>query len=185
ARRERTGRPTLVHLNHPNFHYGITAEDLARVQGENFFEVYNGHPDVHNAGDRDHASAERLWDVILTQRIAVLHVPLMYALATDDGHSYHNIPSRASEPGRGWIVVLAGELSAAAIIAAMEQGSFYASSGVKLDRITTSSSEIEVRVAADEGVDYVIDFIGTRRGFDPASRPVVGADGNPVRATRI
>src|SRR5262249_28874929 len=70
-------------------------------------------------------------------------------------------------------------------IAAMEQGSFYASSGVKLDRITTSSSEIEVRVAADEGVDYVIDFIGTRRGFDPASRPVVGADGNPVRATRI
>src|SRR5262249_16083400 len=65
------------------------------------------------------------------------------------------------------------------------QGSFYASSGVKLDRIRTSSGEIEVQVAADDGVDYAIEFIGTRRGFDPGSRPVIGADGNPVRTTRV
>ncbi len=184
ARRERTGEATLVHLNHPNFHYGITAEDLARVQGENFFEVYNGHPAVNNDGDREHASAERIWDIVLTQRIAVLHLPLMYGLATDDGHSYHDIPSRASEPGRGWIVVLARELSAAALVAAMEQGMFYASSGVKLDRIKSSTSEIEVQITAEPGVDYVIDFIGTRAGFDPGSTPVIGADGNPVRTTR-
>ncbi|MBI3863748.1 MAG: hypothetical protein HY290_17815 [Planctomycetia bacterium] len=44
AQRERTGQPMIIHLNHPNFHYAITAEDLARVRGENLFEVYNGHP---------------------------------------------------------------------------------------------------------------------------------------------
>lgn len=184
AQRERTGRPTLIHLNHPNFHYGITAEDLARVQGENFFEVYNGHPAVNNDGDRQHASAERIWDIILTQRIAVLQLPLMYGLATDDGHSYHNIPSRNSEPGRGWIVVLASELSPAAIIAAMNQGLFYASTGVQLDRFDSSPGGIEVRVVPEDGVDYVIDVIGTRAGFDTESTPVLDANGHPVRTTR-
>jgi len=184
ARRERTGQPTLVHLNHPNFGYAITAEDLARVQGENFFEVYNGHPAVHNDGDRQHASAERIWDIILTQRIAELHLPLMYGLATDDGHNYHNIPSRAAEPGRGWIVVLARDLSPTAIIAAMEQGSFYASSGVNLERIEASNNGLTVQVTPEDGVDYVIDFIGTRTGYDPESTPVLDASAEPVQTTR-
>ena len=65
-----------------------------RVRGENFFEVYNGHPEVHNAGDHDHASTDRVWDIILTRRIAEFDLPLMYGLATDDGHAYHGIPSR-------------------------------------------------------------------------------------------
>ena len=78
AQRERTGEPMLVHLNHPNFGYAITAEDLMHVHGENFFEVYNGHPSVHNSGDHVHASTERIWDIILTQRIALLDLPLMY-----------------------------------------------------------------------------------------------------------
>ncbi|MGE5193778.1 MAG: PHP domain-containing protein [Deltaproteobacteria bacterium] len=184
AQRERTGRPMLIHLNHPNFHYGITAEELSLVRGENFFEVYNGHPDVHNEGDSEHASAERIWDIILTRRITMFHMPLMFGLATDDGHNYHGIPSRASEPGRGWIVVLARELTAGAIIAAMDQGSFYASSGVKLERIASTPGGIEVEVVQQEGVDYVIDFIGTRRGFDPESEPVFDVNSMPVRTTR-
>jgi hypothetical protein len=184
AQRERTGRPMIIHLNHPNFHYGITAEELSLVRGENFFEVYNGHPDVHNDGNPDHASSERIWDIMLTRRITRFHMSLMYGLATDDGHNYHGIPSRASEPGRGWIVVLAPELTAAAIIAAMDQGSFYASSGVKLERVASSPSGIEVGVEPEEGVDYVIDFIGTRRGFDSGSEPVLDRTGTPLRTTR-
>ncbi|HTI50578.1 MAG TPA: hypothetical protein VL475_06500, partial [Planctomycetaceae bacterium] len=115
AQRERTGRPMLIHLNHPNFGYAVTAEDLMRVRGENFFEVYNGHPSVHNSGNSERASSERIWDIILTQRITELKLPLMYGLATDDGHAYHNIPSRGSEPGRGWIMVLAAELTPGAL----------------------------------------------------------------------
>jgi hypothetical protein len=44
--RERTGQPMFPHLNHPNFHWAITAEELMQVEGERFFEVYNGHPAV-------------------------------------------------------------------------------------------------------------------------------------------
>jgi len=84
--REKTGQPMLVHLNHPNFHYGVTAEDLMHVVGERFFEVYNGHPGVHNSGDKHHASTERIWDIINTWRLVELGLPMMYGLATDDGH---------------------------------------------------------------------------------------------------
>src|SRR5262249_48874198 len=49
-----SGRSVLVHLNHPNFGWGVTADDLAGALGERFFEVYNGHRDVRNYGDKDH-----------------------------------------------------------------------------------------------------------------------------------
>lgn len=184
AQRERTGQPMLIHMNHPNFHYAITAEDLMRVRGENFFEVYNGHTSVNNSGDMVRPSTERIWDVILTRRIADLKLPLMYGLATDDGHSYHEIPSRNAEPGRGWIMVLAKDLSPGSLIEAMEQGNFYASSGVRLDRVTSSAERLEVRVDPDPNVDYVIDFIGTKRGFDPSSEEPVFPGGAPVHTTR-
>lgn len=180
AQRERTGEPMLVHLNHPNFHYAITAEDLARVRGENFFEVYNGHPGVHNSGDDVHPSAERIWDVMLTQRVAELNMPLMYGLGVDDGHSYHDIPSRESEPGRGWVMVLAEGLTPRALIEAMEEGQFYASSGVNLSRVTSSAQGLDVEIDAEPGVTYRVEFIGTRKGYDRTSEPVLDSRGKPM-----
>jgi hypothetical protein len=182
--RQRTGQAMIIHVNHPNFGYAITAEDLARVRGENLFEVYNGHPHVNNEGNEWHASAERIWDVILTQRIAVFHMPLMFGLATDDGHSYHNIPSRLSEPGRGWIEVLSRELTAEAIVKSIERGFFYASTGIKLNRYLVALHGVDVRVEPEEGVDYTIDFIGTRSGYDKQMEPVIDDDDLPVRTTK-
>ncbi len=184
AQRERTGQPMLVHLNHPNFGYAVTAEDLMRVRGENFFEVYNGHPSVHNSGDAQHASAERMWDIILTRRISELDMPLMFGLATDDGHEYHNIPSRASEPGRGWIMVLAQNLAPQSLISALEAGRFYASSGVALEKVTSSSEGLEVKVAAEPDVTYTIEFIGTRKGYDDSSQPVTDNKGDEIWTSR-
>jgi hypothetical protein len=54
AQRRETGQPMFPHVNHPNFGWAITAEDLIALQGERFFEVYNGHPLVHNEGDAEH-----------------------------------------------------------------------------------------------------------------------------------
>src|SRR6185295_7840330 len=125
-------------------------------------------------------STERIWDVVLTRRLAELRLPLMYGLATDDGHNYHEIPSRKSEPGRGWVMVLARELTAAALIEALEAGRFYASSGVALKRLIATPSRIEVEVDPQPGVEYTIEFLGTRRGFDPASEAVVDKMGKPV-----
>lgn len=184
AQRERTGQPMIIHLNHPNFGYGVTAEDLMRVRGEKFFEVYNGHPGVNNSGDQQHASTERIWDIILTKRLAELGMSVMYGLATDDGHNYHRVPSRASEPGRGWVMVLAGNLKPDALVDALERGDFYSSSGVSLAKVTSSPQGLDVEVQADVGVHYRIDFIGTRAGYDPESKPVLDEKGNELNVTR-
>ncbi len=184
AQRERTGQPIFVHLNHPNFGWGITAEDLARVRGENFFEVYNGHPTVYNAGDAVHASTERIWDIILTKRLTELGLPLMYGIATDDGHSYHRIPSRDSEPGRGWVMVLAGELTPAALIENLEKGRFYASSGVALNRVVSDEKGLTIEINAEANAEYTIEFVGTRVGFDPVNSPVLDKDGKELPVTR-
>lgn len=184
AQRERTGQPMIIHLNHPNFGYGVTAEDLMRIRGENFFEVYNGHPTVNNSGNTEHASTERIWDIINAFRLSELKLPPLFGLATDDGHSYHNIPSRASEPGRGWVMVLSQSLTPHSLIAAMEAGRFYASTGVTLDCVASSSQGLEVSVRPAPGERYTIEFIGTRKGFNPKSEPVLDKDSKEVRATR-
>ncbi|MFN5299313.1 MAG: PHP domain-containing protein [Planctomycetaceae bacterium] len=183
AQRERTGQPMLIHLNHPNFGYAVRAEDLMRVRGENFFEVYNGHPGVHNRGNREHSGTERLWDVILAKRLSELRLPVMYGLATDDGHNYHNREGKTSKPGRGWVMVLARELTPAALIASLEQGQFYSSSGVSLKSVVSSAEGLEVEVAPQAGCTYSIQFIGTRRGFPPEGKPVLDEAGKEVWAT--
>lgn len=48
AQRERTGQIMFAHINHPNFQWGVKLEDMMQLKGDRFFEVYNGHPHVHN-----------------------------------------------------------------------------------------------------------------------------------------
>lgn len=185
AQRERTGQPMLVHLNHPNYQFGVTAEDLMRVVGEQFFEVYNGHPGVRNEGDEHHAGTERMWDIINTWRLVDLDLPMMFGLGTDDGHNYHEkVPSRRAVTGRGWVEVLADELTPEALIESLEAGRFYASSGVSLKSVQATDKSLAVEVEAVKGETYTIEFIGTRKGFDRTSEPVLDDEGKEIRATR-
>ena len=73
AQREKTGQPMFAHINHPNFRWGITAEELTQVKRERFFEVYNGHPGVNNAGDDTQLSMDAMWDAMLTRRLTELN----------------------------------------------------------------------------------------------------------------
>jgi len=182
--RRQTGQPMFPHINHPNFGWGITAEDLMQVQGERFFEVYNGHPSVHNEGDATHAGMERMWDIVLAWRIGKLDLPPMYGLAVDDSHHYHSHGVGKSNNGRGWVMVRSERLDPASVIAAMEAGEFYSSSGVSLRRIERSTNTLRIEVETEPGVTYTVRFIGTRRGFDATRSPVVSAKGEPIRATQ-
>jgi hypothetical protein len=183
AQRERTGQPMFPHINHPNFGWAITAEELMQIQRERFFEVYNGHPSVHNEGDATRPGTERLWDIVLTRRLGELGLEVMYGLATDDGHAYHEFDPKKSNPGRGWVMVRAAELTPAALIAAMEAGDFYASSGVTLRDVRHSDNALTVEIAAEPGVTYTTEFIGTRQGYDSRSEPQRTARGDAVRVT--
>lgn len=182
--RARTGQPMFPHLNHPNFGWGITAEELMEVEGERFFEVYNGHPSVHNEGDKTHASTERVWDLVLAWRSGVLKLPLMYGLGVDDSHQYHAWDTTNSNPGRGWVMVRAEALTPAALVQALEDGDFYASSGVVLKDIQYSATAMRVEIAAEPGVNYRTQFIGTRRDFNRDRQPVRTTSGEALRVTQ-
>jgi len=181
---KRTGREILVHLNHPNFGLAITAEDLAAVLRERFFEVYNGHPGVMHQGDEQHVSVERMWDIANTIRIDRLKAPPLFGVGTDDSHHYHGAPG--SRPGRGWVMVRAAELEPQSLIRAMKAGEFYASSGVTLKEVAydADAKVLALRIRPEEGAEYSTEFIGTRRGYDRDSQPHVDAEGKPLRATR-
>jgi len=174
-----SGQPILVHINHPNFRWALTAEDLAHVIEGRFFEVFNGHPMVYNDGhpERVESSMERLWDVANTIRLGELNAPPLYGLATDDSHTYHG---GDVSPGRGWVMVRAEKLEAGALIEAMQKGQFYGSSGVTLKdvRFDEDSRTLRVEIEPEEGVTFQTRFVGTKKGYDRAVEKVATPEGD-------
>jgi len=163
SQRDELNIPMLVHINHPNFRYSISLEDMIALRNERFFEVYNGHPQVHNSGDSIHMSTERMWDLINISYIKN-NKPLMYGIASDDSHHYHNKASKWSNAGRGWIMVQADSLNPKPLIEAMELGEFYASTGVELKEVTFENNTLSVEVKKDLDVTYNMTFIGCKKG---------------------
>jgi hypothetical protein len=168
AQRETTGHPMFLHINHPNFIWAITPEDIMALEGERFFEVYNGHPMVNNYGDELRPGMEALWD-----RVQVSYLqsgkPLLYGLAVDDAHNYHIYGSEESNPGRGWVEVYAESLHPNDLIKAMESGDFYSSTGVKLNSVKFNGKKLEVSVKPEADVTYTIRFFGTKKSNTESS----------------
>lgn len=161
--REETGVPMISHINHPNFYYSISLDDMISLNGERFFEVYNGHHMVQNMGDSTHISTEKMWDII---NISYLenNKPLMYGLATDDSHNYHKKGNSWSNAGRGWVMVQSDTLSPKALINALESGDFYSSTGVTLKSLTVNENTISIAIEPETGVTYEIAFVGCKKG---------------------
>lgn len=161
--RASTGAPIMPHINHPNFGWAVTVDDMKSLRGERFFEVFNGHPQVHNYGDSARMGMEEMWDQI---NIAYLNrnQPLMYGIATDDSHNYHLFGGQYSNSGRGWVMVQNKSLDPKSIIESMEAGNFYASTGVTLKELEQEENEIELEIQVEAGVNYTIEFIGVKKG---------------------
>ncbi len=159
SQRKEFGEPILIHINHPNFYYAISLQDMISLRGERFFEIYNGHPLVNNYGDSTHMGTEEMWD-----RINIAYIkkgqPLMYGIATDDSHNYHLFGDEYSNAGRGWVMIKADSLNPTSLINSMENGAFYASTGVMLENIYLKNNTLMIRVKSNEGINYKIQFIG-------------------------
>jgi hypothetical protein len=107
--------------------------------------------------------------VINAYRIGVHKLPLMLGLGTDDAHNYHDLAVGQSNTGRGWVMVRSKSLTPQSIIAAMERGDFYASSGVAVDDIRMARRRYSFRILPEKGVTYTTWFIGTRKNFKSSS----------------
>lgn len=161
---EEHGREVLPHINHPNFGWAVTAEDLAGILGEGYFEVYNGHPAVRHEGDADHPGVEAMWDLANAIRLQRLDAPPLLGLATDDTHHYHG--RKDSRPGRGWVMVKSRYLTPEHLIRAIKRGDFYASSGVTLDDVTydAPTRTLSLAIAAAGDATFTTAFTVVRRG---------------------
>lgn len=163
AQREKLGIPMFAHINHPNFGYGISTEDLKKLNGERFFELYNGHPAVNNAGNDEYDSTEIMWDLVNIHYLDQ-GKPLLYGIATDDSHHYHNFTADLSNTGRGWVMVNSKKLETSSLIEAMEKGDFYASTGITIKKYVVTKNQIRVKVEPEQGVHYEILFLGYKDG---------------------
>jgi hypothetical protein len=161
-RRQASNRRIITIVNHPNYVWTLQAEGIAAIPDARLFEVYNGHLLTNTAGDSVHPSTEQMWDAMLTYRHERAGAPI-YGVGTDDAHDYRAFSDTISRPGRGWVMVRAARLSPEHILAALESGDFYASTGVTLQELQQTSVGIRLAIAAQPGISYRTQFIGKRR----------------------
>jgi hypothetical protein len=145
----------LAQVNHPNYRYALTVDDVASAPGARLLEIANQAESMNNAGDQSSPSTEAMWDELLSLGMEI------YAVASDDSHDLQ-MDSEAP-PGRGWVQVAAEELDDDAICDALADGRFYASTGVELSRINIGPTSVHVDIAVPRGAsgeDYETQFIG-------------------------
>jgi hypothetical protein len=82
----------------------------------------------------------------------------MWAVASDDAHSYDGPPGSKYPAGGGWIAVDAGA-DAASILDAIAAGRFYASTGVELAWAGPVAGELVVEAAANEPGPLTIEVL--------------------------
>lgn len=145
----------VPHINHPNFQWALTADDLRQTRNYKLFEIYNGHPTVNNVGGGGVPGLEEIWDRILSSGM------LVYGIAVDDAHNFKDPGNpKVAGPGRGWVMVRAPRLETRTLLEAVERGEFYASTGVVLDDVRATSSSMTVQVKVEGVSRYRIQFIG-------------------------
>jgi len=151
AIREAEGLPSV---NHPNFGWAFGSKELLAVENLSLFEVYNGHPTVHNLGGGGSESLEEMWDALLTAGRR------MYGIAVDDAHHFKRFGKQYSNPGRGWVTVRAATLTRQNIITALAAGEFYSSTGVELTDVRRSATGLRLEIKPQGNARYRTQFIG-------------------------
>lgn len=143
-------------VNHPNFVWSLSADDLKPLKNAPLVEIWNGHMQTHNLGGGGAPSVEEVWDMVLSAGT------LMYGVAADDAHYFKPPPlsTAMTSPGRAWVMVRAERFTAEAIVAALEHGDFYASTGVELSDYVLTEKSVTVRIAAFSRSRYRVLFIG-------------------------
>ena len=144
----------IASINHPNFKWAFDHEAIKQVTGASLMEVFNGHPLVNVYGGPGVFSNEQIWDGVLSAGRAI------FGVATDDSHNYLDFSPFMSNPGRGWVMVRAAELSSEAIVEALASGEFYASTGVTLAELEVSGESIRLEIEQERDFVYATRFTG-------------------------
>ena len=131
----------VAHVNHPNYLYALTIDDLLASGEVGLLEVANGHSAVHNEGDETHPSTDAIWDALLASGRRV------WGVASDDAHHFQSWGKFYANPGRGWLQVEAEAARLGDVLEALRAGRFYCSSGLELAGYEASPAEVRLELA--------------------------------------
>ena len=159
-------RPMFMMLNHPFWcAWDVLPEDMLKFPELTHFEICNNGASV----DVSEFTPDKFWDILLAHRLENKQ-GVIYATASDDTHYYD--PARIDKSAgvnNAWVMAkLDGEFTVDNTISAIAKGDFYSTTGVLLKDIVydKSSKTLSVEVDAVDDVEYKIEFITTKRGFD-------------------
>ncbi len=139
-------------IAHPNYRWAFDHREIAAVSGAACMEIFT--PDSNIDGAPGRYSTEQIWDNVLSAGRPI------WGVAVDDTHDYYDFAPGKFNPGKGWIVVRAAELTRDAIVGGIERGDFYASTGVELDELEIDEEGISLRVRQNEDWEYAVTFTG-------------------------
>ncbi len=139
----------LAVLNHPNgvLSLALTAQEIADSKTVRIFEVCC----ADYRGGSGHPSTDELWDSVLSQG------RLLYGVAADDAHKFQG---NSRQPGTAWIMVQTSELSRNAILSALNNGDFYATTGVMLADYTVDENKLTIGLADTTEYGFKTFFVG-------------------------
>ena len=143
----------LALMNHPNFAWAFGADELLQLKGATMLEVASSHPFVNDDGP---PSVESMWDRMLTAGTKI------WGAAVDDMHHLARpLDEDSVPPGGAWVCVRAEKKDAKAILAALQAGDFYASTGPVLEDYSVNAKTIALRITEKWGARYRVQFIGS------------------------
>ena len=150
----------LAILAHP-YWSGQRSGDLLDIAGCIGVEVYNGGCEV----DEAKGLAVVHWDDLLAAGRR------LWGLAVDDAHWRQG----DHDAGLGWVWVKAAELTEAAILGALEQGCFYASSGPEIYDLAMEGGSLRVSCSPVVSIDFVGSGYRSRRISAPPGETLTEA----------
>ena len=140
------GANGLAQLNHPYATQIRVPEIVDSVQGIQaplFIEIFNSKTDTIFLPA---LPSEDLWDAVLSTGTK------MWGVAVDDSHT--SIDGRYP-PGGGFIYVDADSLDITSIMAAMNEGRFYASSGATINNFLYDRSKYSVETSVMSNIRFI------------------------------
>lgn len=177
---EMYGQDYLFTANHPLWrYYDYSPNDLIALPQIRLFELNNNDIDGKYQAHPQGWKPEQFWDVVNAYRVSH-DQPLLLGIGSDDRHSY-------VKPAKAWSVVRAANLCVKDLLQAIHAGDFYASNGLAFEDIQFDGKTLSVKIDVQEEGKYRIQFLGTKKDYDPTSRVMEVAEGpaNPTRKIDI
>ena len=150
----------LVLMAHP-YWSGQMSKDLILLEGCIALEIYNGGCEIDDAKGFSIVH----WDDLLAAG------GRLWGVAVDDAHWRDG----DHDAGLGWIWAKSTELTEAAILDALQQGHFYASSGPEIHSLELEGDWLQVRCSPVVSVDFVGSGCYSRRIAAPPGETLTRA----------